>query len=89
VEPLSPELVLIDPDLARRERARLLDQAHLAGLAVRREAPPIDHRTAKDSNVRSSRWRRPLTERVVNGLAEIAWIGAVLGLVVLIESFAR
>jgi hypothetical protein len=45
-EPVSPELVLVDPELARRERARLEEKARLASLldievlrrAVEREA---------------------------------------------------
>ncbi len=32
-EPVSPELVLVDPELARRERARLIEQAELAAIA--------------------------------------------------------
>jgi hypothetical protein len=31
-EPVSPELVLVDPDLARRERARLVERAELAAI---------------------------------------------------------
>jgi hypothetical protein len=34
-EPVSPELVLIDPDLARRERARLEEQAYLESVLER------------------------------------------------------
>lgn len=32
-EPVSPELVLVDPELARRERARLAERAELAAIA--------------------------------------------------------
>jgi hypothetical protein len=32
-EPVSPELVLVDPELARRERARLVERAELAAIA--------------------------------------------------------
>jgi hypothetical protein len=47
-EPVSPELVLVDPELARRERARLEERAELAAIAnvaalrrvVEREASP-------------------------------------------------
>jgi hypothetical protein len=59
-EPITPELVLVDPDLARRERARLLQRAPseaLLGAAVGRqkalppkplprEPPPHRHRGA-------------------------------------------
>jgi hypothetical protein len=49
-EPVSPELVLVDPDLARRERARLEERAYLeAALAVaapsnvaETSSPPVD-----------------------------------------------
>src|SRR2546429_6869169 len=48
-EPVSPELVLIDPELARRERARLEEKAYLKSVldvaALRRAAesqpPPV------------------------------------------------
>src|SRR2546426_12347789 len=47
-EPVSPELVLIDPELARRERARLEEKAYLRSVldvaSLRRAAetqPPI------------------------------------------------
>jgi hypothetical protein len=48
-EPVSPELVLVDPELARRERARLEERAYLqdvlehsaAVLPVGRELPPV------------------------------------------------
>jgi len=33
LEPISPELVLVDPELARRERARLVEQARLEAMA--------------------------------------------------------
>src|SRR5206468_12808680 len=39
-EPITPELVLVDPDLARRERARLLQRAPseaLVGAAIGRQ----------------------------------------------------
>jgi hypothetical protein len=55
-EPVSPELVLIDPELARRERARLEEKAYLQSLhdaaplrrAVEPLSPPVEeipHRT--------------------------------------------
>ena len=57
-EPVSPELVLIDPELARRERARLEEKAYLRGMldvaALRRAAesqpPPVEEA------VRDPRW---------------------------------
>jgi hypothetical protein len=36
-EPISPELVLVDPELARRERARLTDKARLVEYLARYE----------------------------------------------------
>jgi hypothetical protein len=39
-EPVSPELVLVDPDLARRERARLEEKAYLE--AVLQVAAPVE-----------------------------------------------
>jgi hypothetical protein len=36
-EPISPELVLVDPELARRERARLTEKARLAEYLARYE----------------------------------------------------
>jgi hypothetical protein len=45
-EPVSPELVLVDPDLARRERSRLEERAYLEAVIeeTRRTAvaPPVD-----------------------------------------------
>ena len=49
-EPISPELVLIDPELARRERARLEEKARLQELfdvaslrrAVENQPPPVE-----------------------------------------------
>lgn len=49
-EPVSPELVLIDPELARRERARLEEKAYLRSLhdvaplrrAVENLSPPVE-----------------------------------------------
>ena len=54
-EPVSPELVLIDPELARRERARLEEKAYLRTLldvpALRRAVevqPPPDEEVVRD-----------------------------------------
>jgi hypothetical protein len=49
-EPVSPELVLVDPELARRERARLEEKAHLESLfdvaslrrALESQPPPVE-----------------------------------------------
>jgi hypothetical protein len=53
-EPVSPELVLIDPELARRERARLEEKAYLQSVldvaALRRAAdsqPPLMEETVR------------------------------------------
>jgi hypothetical protein len=41
-EPVSPELVLVDPELARRERARLEEKAYLESVLERSaKAPPV------------------------------------------------
>jgi len=39
-EPVSPELVLVDPELARRERARLEEKAYLESVLERSAKPP-------------------------------------------------
>jgi hypothetical protein len=57
-EPVSPELVLIDPELARRERARLEEKAYLRSVldvpalrrAVEIQPPPVEEA------VRDPRW---------------------------------
>jgi hypothetical protein len=45
-EPVSPELVLVDPDLARRERARLEERAYLEAVVATSgptaALPPVD-----------------------------------------------
>jgi hypothetical protein len=43
-EPVSPELVLVDPDLARRERARLEERAYLETVVA------VSHRTAETAS---------------------------------------
>jgi hypothetical protein len=45
-EPVSPELVLVDPALAERERARLVEQARLAELDVRLLRRAVEHDVA-------------------------------------------
>jgi hypothetical protein len=63
-EPVSPELVLIDPELARRERARLEEKAYLKSVhdvaALRRAAesqPPPVAETVR----RGAQWRDATT----------------------------
>jgi hypothetical protein len=50
-EPVSPELVLVDPDLARRERARLEERAYLEAVvatsAPTAAVPPVDVATLR------------------------------------------
>ena len=63
-EPVSPELVLIDPELARRERARLEEKAYLKSVldvaALRRAVesqPPVVAETVR----RGAQWRDATT----------------------------
>jgi hypothetical protein len=63
-EPVSPELVLIDPELARRERARLEEKAYLESVldvgALRRAAE--NQRPFMEETVRpGSQWRDAAT----------------------------
>ena len=61
-EPVSPELVLIDPELARRERARLEEKAYLKSVldvaalrrAVETELPPADETVPRSSYLRDA-----------------------------------
>jgi hypothetical protein len=62
-EPVSPELVLIDPELARRERARLEEKAYLKSVlddvaALRRAAetqpPPVAETVRQESQWRDA-----------------------------------
>jgi hypothetical protein len=50
-EPVSPELVLVDPDLARRERARLEERAYLEAVVATAgppaPLPPVDVATLR------------------------------------------
>jgi len=62
-EPVSPELVLIDPELARRERARLEEKAYLQNVldvaSLRRAAesqPPV-----AETVQRRTQWREATT----------------------------
>lgn len=57
-EPVSPELVLIDPELARRERARLEEKAYLVGVLERpRLTPPAEPAPAVLAVHHASTWR--------------------------------
>jgi hypothetical protein len=64
LEPVSPELVLIDPELARRERARLEEKAYLETfLENARDVAPLRRAsksyppTVEETSRRRSRWR--------------------------------
>ena len=54
-EPISPELVLIDPDLAKRERARLLELAQLEEYLVEQQARLENRRRAQAFEVEALR----------------------------------
>jgi hypothetical protein len=81
-EPVSPELVLIDPELARRERARLEEKAYLQSvlevapvrMAVENPPPPVEeiarHRPWHDAATFSRRRLVPaalMCSLLVNG----------------------
>jgi hypothetical protein len=61
-EPISPELVLVDPELARRERARLEEKAYLRSVldvaplrrASESQPPPVDETVRRRSPWRDS-----------------------------------
>jgi hypothetical protein len=59
-EPVSPELVLVDPELARRERARLVERARLeamAGVATFRRDVEIQPAQAGYAGPPKAAWR--------------------------------
>src|SRR5947207_14461415 len=59
-EPVSPELVLIDPELARRERARLEEKAYLQevlDVAAFRRALEIEPAPDEETGRRTPLWR--------------------------------
>ena len=59
-EPVSPELVLIDPELARRERARLEEKAYLQevlDVAALRRAFDVEPPPAEETGRRRPAWR--------------------------------
>jgi hypothetical protein len=63
-EPVSPELVLIDPELARRERARLEEKAYLKSVlevAALRSAPQSQPPVVAETVRRGAQWRDATT----------------------------
>jgi hypothetical protein len=59
-EPVSPELVLVDPELARRERARLVERAELAAIAnaaTLRRVVEIEPAPTAAAASRGAEWR--------------------------------
>jgi hypothetical protein len=63
-EPVSPELVLIDPELARRERARLEEKAYLKSVldvAALRSAPESQPPVVAETVRRGAQWRDATT----------------------------
>jgi hypothetical protein len=63
-EPVSPELVLIDPELARRERARLEEKAYLKSVldvAALRSAPQSQPPAVAETVRRGAQWRDATT----------------------------
>ena len=76
-EPVSPELVLVDPELARRERARLEEKAYLQSLhdavplrrALENLPPPVEEEIARRAPWRDAATfsRRRLVSAVLMG----------------------
>jgi hypothetical protein len=63
-EPVSPELVLIDPEVARRERARLEEKAYLRSVlesSVARPPPETELAPAVTDLSQTSTWRDATT----------------------------
>jgi hypothetical protein len=63
-EPVSPELVLVDPELARRERARLEEKAYLRevlDVAALRGAVDVELPSAEETGRRRQGWREIAT----------------------------
>jgi hypothetical protein len=64
LEPVSPELVLIDPELARRERARLEEKAYLTSVldvAALRRAAESEPPPAAETVRRRAQWSEATT----------------------------
>jgi hypothetical protein len=81
VEPISPELVLIDPELARLEQARLAATADVRPARRTLDQP----RQQQDPQVRW-RWQ---AQRVVDFVTGAAWAGVVVGIFLFIEGLHR
>jgi hypothetical protein len=63
-EPVSPELVLVDPELARRERARLEEKAYLKevlDVAALRRAVAAEPPPAEETGLHKPLWREIAT----------------------------
>jgi hypothetical protein len=63
-EPVSPELVLVDPELARRERARLEERAYLEevlNLAALRRAVQVEPPPEEETGRQTTLWREAAT----------------------------
>jgi hypothetical protein len=85
LEPISPELVLVDPELARVERGRLVERAWLDSLVdVAPAAPPAAEAVepASEPDSRRRAWqdaiRRPLARVVLTVLMISFFAGGVL-----------
>jgi hypothetical protein len=82
VEPISPELVLIDPQLAQVERARLAIAAD-----VRLRSGPVAERP--DPQSWRQGWWGLAAQRFVDLLILIAWAGVVIAIVLFIHGLDR
>jgi hypothetical protein len=63
-EPVSPELVLVDPELARRERARLEERAYLEEVLTTAALPravQIEPATEEETGRHTTLWREAIT----------------------------
>src|SRR5437763_6302447 len=78
-EPVSPELVLVDPELARRERARLEEKAYLQSVldvaALRRA---VESQTPPAARVHPARQWRAATTFAKRRLVPAALLGSLL-----------
>jgi hypothetical protein len=87
VEPISPELVLVDPELARAERARLVERARL------REYTSLVLTAEVDDGFELRSWRHPRLRTAVQRWVEVltlgAWIGVAVGVFLFIEGLNR
>jgi hypothetical protein len=64
LEPVSPELVLVDPELARRERARLEERAYLEevlDIAAIRRAVQVEPPPEEETGHQTTLWREAAT----------------------------